>query len=142
MEQVAMSDTTNGHTHGLQHGDECPLCQCGTVEIDETGAAACRGECGAIMRTAAEAALDTKVQSADGTVNGTIVKVSTALDVLTALKSVLSHQSDHYGDAIWVDENYDPAEPEDPPAVRYCMTPREITLAKARAIVAKAEGRS
>lgn len=48
-----------GNTHGLEHGDECPLCQCGTVEIDDTGAAACRGECGAIMRTAAEAGDDT-----------------------------------------------------------------------------------
>jgi hypothetical protein len=30
------------------HGDECPLCQCGTVEHAD-GEVKCRGECGATV---------------------------------------------------------------------------------------------
>jgi hypothetical protein len=34
-------------------GDECPLCQCGTVEVDD-GLVSCRGECGAVTMSQAE----------------------------------------------------------------------------------------
>ena len=32
-----------------EDGDECPLCQCGTVEVRD-GDVSCRGECGAVTR--------------------------------------------------------------------------------------------
>ena len=47
--------TETRRKHGLEQDDECPLCRCGTIEIDGTGAAVCRGECGSIIRTAREA---------------------------------------------------------------------------------------
>jgi len=49
-----------------------------------------------------------------------------------ALEGLLARPSDDPGDAIWVDERYDPAEPCDPPAVRYFMTPADLAEARAR----------
>lgn len=31
---------------GIAHGDECPVCRCGTVEVQAGGVTVCRGECG------------------------------------------------------------------------------------------------
>lgn len=59
--------------------------------------------------------------------------------LVAALGGLLSRPSDQPEDAIWVDENHNPAEPVDPPAVRYFLTPANIAEIKARAALRDAE---
>lgn len=65
-----------------------------------------------------------------------------ALELVEALRTLLHPPSDHPIDAIWVDGNYEPADPCDPPAVRWYLTPRDVATAKARRVLAAAEGRA
>ena len=39
----------------LEPEDECPVCKCGTVELNESYELVCRGECGNVLRPAPEA---------------------------------------------------------------------------------------
>ena len=58
-------------------------------------------------------------------------------ELRAVLKALLAGPSDDPGDAIWVDERYDPAEPIDPPAVRHFLTPRSVVEGKARLALAR-----
>jgi hypothetical protein len=67
------------------HGDECPLCQCGTVEHTEDEIK-CRGECGVVVQKVASRPFKAK----EGTIRDNVLR---AVGKLNSTEEVIQHFS-------------------------------------------------